>query len=40
MITDENSPKSKEEKIKNSLEIIKDRIPKIISMSEESDLVP
>ena len=37
MITDENSPKSKEDIIKNSLEIIKDRIPKIISMSEEND---
>ena len=38
MITEENSPKTKEDTIKNSLEIIKDRIPKIISMSEEDDL--
>ena len=36
MITEDKS-KSKEDTIKNSLEIIKDRIPKIISMSEEDD---
>ena len=37
MITEEDAPKTKEEKIKNYLEIITDRIPKIISMAEEDD---
>ena len=34
MITDDNAKKSDEEIIKNSLEIMKDRLPKIISISE------
>ena len=35
--TKEKKEKKKEETIKNSLEIISDRLPKIISMSEEND---
>ena len=37
MITEENPPKTKEEIIKNSLQIINDRLPKIITMSKEDD---
>ena len=37
MITEENPPKTKDEIIKNSLQIISDRLPKIISMAQEDD---
>ena len=37
MITEANPPKTKEEIIKNSLEILKDLLPKIITISEEEN---